>query len=131
MNRINPLYLIALTLTVLFISLYLLNNERNLFIEKKDELNLIKQKAKDYKSYKEAWSNEVFVSKTLDKILKNRQFSNQKVLRAKTKNSIKVKIQSSNQNILNSFLNKILNKKLIIKKLQVEKSFVNVEIGIN
>ncbi len=131
MKRINPLYLIALTLTFLFISLYSLNNEKLSFIEKKDELNLIKQKAKDYKSYKESWNNEAFVSKTLDNILKSRQFSNQKVLRVKTKNSVKVKIQSNDQNILNAFLNKILNKKLIIRKLAIEKSFVNVEIGIN
>ena len=131
MNRINPLYLIALTLTVLFISVYSLNSEKKFFVEKKDELNLIKQKSKDYKSYKESWNNEAFVSKTLDDILRSRQFSNQKVLRAKTKNSIKVKIQSTNQNILNAFLNKILNKKLIIRKLEIEKSFVNVEIGIN
>ena len=131
MNRINPLYLIALTLTVLFISVYSLHCEKKFFVEKKDELNLIKQKSKDYKSYKESWNNEAFVSKTLDDILRSRQFSNQKVLRAKTKNSIKVKIQSTNQNILNAFLNKILNKKLIIRKLEIEKSFVNVEIGIN
>ena len=131
MNRINPLYLIALTLTILFLSLYLLNNEKVSFEEKKVELNLIKQKSKDYKSYKESWTNEAFVSKTLDNILKNRQFSNQKVLRAKTKNTVKVKIQSSDQNILNAFLNRILNKKLIIRKLEIEKSFINVEIGIN
>ena len=131
MNRINPLYLIELTLTILLISLYSLNNEKKSFIEKKDELILIKQKSKDYKSYKESWNNESFVDKTLDDILKSRQFSNQKVLRAKTKDSIKVKIQSTDQNILNTFLNKILNKKLIIRKLELEKSFVNVEIGIN
>ena len=131
MNRINPLYIIALTLTALFISLYSLNNEKISFNKKKDELNLIKQKSKDYKSYKESWNNESFVDNTLDDILKNRQFLNQKVLRAKTKNSIKIKIQSSNQIILNTFLNKILNKKLIIRKLEIDKSFVNVEIGIN
>jgi hypothetical protein len=130
MNRINPLYLIALTFTVLFISFYLLNNEKNLFTEKKNELVLIKQKAKDFKSYNKSWNNESFINKTLDNILRSRQFLNQKVLRAKTKNSIKVKIQSTNQNILNTFLNKILNKKLSIKKLQIEKNFVNVEIGI-
>jgi len=131
MKRINPLYLIALSLTILFISFYVLNNEKIILIEKKNELNLIIKKAKDYKLYKESWNNEIFVSKTLDNILKNRKFLNQKVLRAKTKNSVKVKILSSDQKILNAFLNKLLNKKLIIKKLEIEKSFINVEIGIN
>ena len=130
MNRINPLYLIALTVTILFISLYSLNNEKTTFIEKKEELKLIQEKSKDYKSYKESWNNEAFVDKTIDNILKSRQFSNQKVLRAKTKNSLKIKIESTNPNILNIFLNKILNKKLTIKKLEIEKSFINVEIGI-
>lgn len=131
MNRINPLYLIALALTFLFISFYLLNNKKLVFIEKKDELVSMEEKAKKYKSYKESWTNEKFVDKTIDNILKNRQFSNQKVLRAKTNNSVKVKIESTNEKILNAFLNKILNKKLIIKKLVIDKSFINIEIGIN
>ena len=130
MNRINPLYLIALTLTILFISLYSLNNQKTIFTEKKEELKVIQEKSKNYKSYKESWNNESFVDKTIDNILKNRQFLNQKVLRAKTKNSLKIKIESTNPNILNIFLNEILNKKLIIRKLEIEKSFINVEIGI-
>ncbi|MAC85062.1 MAG: hypothetical protein CL624_13110 [Arcobacter sp.] len=131
MNRLNPLYIIALISTVLFVSLYSLEDEKKSFYEKKDELNLIIQKSKDYRMYKETWNNESFVDNTIDNILKSRQFSNQKILRVKTKNSLKIKIQSTDQNILNIFLNKILNKKLIISKLEVEKSFVNVEIGFN
>lgn len=130
MKRINPLYLIALVITLLFISIYSLNNKKENYSLKKNELNLIKQKAKDFQSYKNTWKNQVFVNETLNTILKNRQFTNQKVLRVETKNSVKVKIQSNDQNILNAFLNKILNKKLIIRKLEIEKSFINVEIGI-
>jgi hypothetical protein len=131
MNRLNPLYIIGLALTILFLSFYLLNNEKINFNDKKVALLKIKSQAKDFKDYKKNWNNEKFVTKTLDNILNSRAFSNQKILRAKTKNTIKVKVQSTNQRILNSFLNKILNKNLIIKKIDLEKNSINIEIGIN
>ena len=37
---------------------------------------------------------------------------------------------SDSKNILNGFLNKILNKKLIIKKLELDKSYIDLEIGL-
>lgn len=102
-----------------------------LLMKKKVELAKVKSQAKDFNEYKKNWNNEKFVTKVLDNILKNKAFSNQKILRAKTKNTIKVKIQSNDQRILNSFLNKILNKNLIMKKVELEKNFINIEIGIN
>lgn len=130
MNKLNPIYIIALFATILFVSFFLLGNEKEIYSKKLNEVNEIEIKSKQFKEYKSNWNNERFVNKTLDKILKSRIYSNQKVFRVKTKNVIKVKMQSSDPKILNSFLNKILNKKLIIKKLELDKSFINLEIGL-
>lgn len=130
MKRLNPLYVILLFLTILIISIFSLNKEKNNFKEKSQEYSTFKIKAKEYKNLKEQWLNEKFVNETLDQILKNKIFSNQKILRATTKDLVKVRIESDDPKILDSFLNKILNKQLELKKLEIEKRFINLEIGI-
>lgn len=130
MNRLNPLYIILLFLTIVFLSFFILNEEKNSFEGKVKELALIQVKTKDFKELKSSWSNKDFVNTNLDQILKNRMFSNQKVLRVATNEVVKLKIQSSEPKVLDAFLNKILNKQFIIKKLELEKTYINLEIGI-
>jgi hypothetical protein len=130
MKRLNPLYIISLFITILVISVFLLNEEKSILKEKTEKLNEIQLKAKEYKSLKNSWNNEKYANDTLDLILKNKIFSNQKILKASTNELIKLKIESDDPKILDSFLNKILNKELAIKKLEVEKRYINLEIGI-
>lgn len=130
MNRLNPLYVIALAITVMFVSFFLLNEETKIYETKTAEFNTISLKAKEFKQYKSSWDNKAFVNKTLNQILRSSTFRNQKVLRVDGKNSIKLKMISQNPKILNSFLNKLLNKKLIIKKLELDKSYIDLEIGL-
>ena len=130
MKRLNPLYIISLFITILIISVLLLNQEKSILKEKTDELKEIQLKAKEYKSLKNSWNNEKYANDTLDLILKNKIFSNQKILKASTNELIKLKIESDDPKILDSFLNKILNKELAIKKLEIEKRYIDLEIGI-
>lgn len=130
MKRLNPLYLVLLSCTILFVSFYSLNEKKKEFIQESKNYDLISTKAKEYKNLKANWDNEKFVNKTLDNILKNRSFKNQKLLRVKTKKSIKIKLESKDQKVLNKFLNMILNKKLVIKKLDLNKNYISLEIGV-
>lgn len=130
MNRLNPLYVIALAITVMFVSFFLLNEETKTYETKTSEFNTISLKTKEFKQYKSSWNNKAFVNKTLNQILRSSTFRNQKVLRVDGNNSIKLKLISENPKILNSFLNKLLNKKLIIKKLELDKSYIDLEIGL-
>ena len=130
MNRLNPLYVIALGVTIVFVSFFLLKEEVKLFNENNTEFNMIQVKAKEYKDFKSSWNNKAFVDKTLNQILRSSSFKNQKILRVDTKNSVKLKMISDNPRVLNSLLNKILNKKLIIKKLELDKTYIDLEIGL-
>ena len=130
MKRLNPLYIISLFITILVISIFLLSKEKNILKEKTEELNAIQLKTKEYTSLKNSWNNEKYANDTLDLILKNKIFSNQKILKASTNELIKLKIESDDPKILDNFLNKILNKELAIKKLEIEKRYINLEIGI-
>lgn len=130
MKRLNPLYLIALFFTITFISFFLLNSNKEQYKVDFLEYENLKEISKEYKNLTQQYKNEKYVNETLDLILKNKLFSNQKILRTKTNDVIKLRIESNDGNILDSFLNKILNKPLIIKKLQLEKNYINLEIGV-
>ncbi len=130
MKRLNPLYLLSLFFTIVFLSFYLLQNKKNDYLEKIQEISNLQIKAKEYKDLSESWKNESFINKTLDEILKSSSFKNENITKTATKESIKIKLESSNSTILDNFLNKILNKPLIIKKLELQKSSITLEIGI-
>lgn len=130
MKRLNPLYLILLFFTLVFISFFQLNSTKNSYENRYLEFENLQALGKDYKNLKTQWNNEVFVNETLDSILKNRVFSNQKILKVKVNNAIKLKIESNEPKILDNFLNRILNKPLVINKLELQKDSITLEIGV-
>lgn len=130
MNRLNPLYLVLLFLTLVFISFFSLSNEKKLYLEKVNESRLFEQKASEYQSLISYWKNEKFINKTIDEILKNSLFKNEQITKTASKESIKIKIESSNPQVLDNFLNRFLNKQLIIKNLEIDKNFISLEVGL-
>ncbi len=130
MKRLNPLYLILLFLTIAFISFYVLSNKKKEYLEKLSEYNSFSQKAKEYNSLKSQWTNESFVTQTINKIIKNNAFSNEKILFAQNGNLVKVKIESNNPKVLDNFLNKILNQPIVLKKLDIKKDSINIEVSV-
>lgn len=129
MNRLNPLYIILLLLTIVFISFFSLSNEKSLYLEKVKETKMIEEKALEYKAMTSYWRNENFINKTVDEILKSSMFKNEQIIKTSSKDSIKIKIESSNPQVLDNFLNRVLNKQLIIKNLELDKNYINLEIG--
>ena len=130
MNRLNPLYLILLSLTIVFVSFFSLSNEKKFYLEKVDESKLLQQKASEYLSFIGHWKDEKFINKTIDDILKNSLFKNEQITKTTSKESIKIRIESSNQQVLDNFLNRFLNKQLMIKNLEIDKNFINLEVGL-
>ena len=131
MNRLNPLYIIFIFLTIFIVSFYMLDAEKKNFDNKNIEYLNTSKNAKDYKSFKETWDNKVYVNKILNQILSNKIYKTSKILKTELQNSIKIKISSSEEKVLNDFLNKILNKQVIIKKLEMTKVSISLELGIN
>ena len=130
MNRLNPLYLILLFVTIVFLSFYLIISEKKVFNYKVNESRDLQIKALEFKNLTTTWTNEKYINNILDEILKSQIFANQQITKTATKESIKIKIASSNQQVLDAFLNKILNKQLIIKKIVLDSNFIDLEVGI-
>lgn len=130
MNRLNPLYIILLFITIVFLSFYSISNEKNAYYKKVQETKELESKALEFKNSVNAWTNEKYVNNILDEILKSQIFTKEQISKSSTKELIKIKIDSTNPEVLDIFLNKILNKQLIIKKMQLDKNSINLEIGI-
>ena len=130
MKRLNPLYIILLFVTFAFLSFYISSNQKESYLEKLNEVKTLQAKALEFKSLVNTWTNEKYINNTLDEILKSQIFANQQITKTATKESIKIKIQSANPQVLDTFLNKILNKQLIIKKLELNVNFIDLEVGI-
>lgn len=130
MNRLNPLYVILLFITITFISFYSNSNAKNLYLEKIDEAKNLQIKALEFTNLVNSWTNEKYINSTLNEILKSQVFENQQIIKIATKENIKIKIESANQQVLDVLLNKILNKQLIIKKLEMNSNSIDLEIGI-
>lgn len=130
MNRLNPLYIILLFITIVFLSFYSISNGKKNYYKKVEETKELEIKALEFKNSVNTWTSEKYVNNILDEILKSQIFAIEQISRSSTKELIKIKIDSANPEILDIFLNKILNKQLIIKKMQVDKNSINLEIGI-
>lgn len=130
MNRLNPLYIILLFITIVFLSFYSISNGKKNYYKKVEETKQLESKALEFKNSVNTWTSERYVNNILDEILKSQIFAIEQISRSSTKELIKIKIDSANPEILDIFLNKVLNKQLIIKKMQLDKNSINLEIGI-
>ena len=130
MNRINPLYIIGLFLVLVLISFISLSNQKNLFYNKKNQLSDLEIRFKEYYDISNFWKNEKYINETIDEILSSSLLKDEDIVKIVTKDNIKLKLETASEQNLDSFLNMILNKQLIIKKLEIKRTMVNVEIGL-
>jgi len=130
MKRFNPLYVVLLFITILFVTFFVLSSKKQEYVSKTSEYKSIQQKAKEYKSLKSQWSDKKFTNDTIERIIKNRMFSKEKVLFANSGNVTRVKIESKDPKILDAFLNKVLNKPITIKNINMTKNSISLEIGV-
>ena len=129
MNKLNPLYILVLVFTILVISFIKLEDLKNNYNTQSSYLSSFDSKAKLYNEHKKTWFNEKNVAKKIDIIIKSSVFKNEKILKTQNKNFIKIKIESPNPRILDKFLNRVLNEKFLIKKLDIKKRSILMEIG--
>ena len=130
MNRINPLYIIGLFLVLVLISFISLSNQKNLFYNKKNQLSDLEIRFKEYYDISNFWKNEKYINETIDEILNSSLLKDEDIVKIVTKDNIKLKLETASEQNLDSFLNMILNKQLIIRKLEIKRTMVNVEIGL-
>lgn len=131
MKRLNPIYILALVITLFIISITVSSSKKDEFKSLNSEYSSFRTKVGDFKEYKQTWFDEKKIVKKIDTILRSPIFMKEKILKTQNNSIVRVKIESSNSQTLGKFLNRFLNERFIIKKLDVQKSSILVEIGLN
>lgn len=129
MNKLNPIYILALMVTLFIISILVLDSKKQQYHEVDKKLISLNAKAQEYKEYKTSWFHKQRVIKKFNAIVQSRAFRGEKILKTQNETSIRVRIESMNPKVLNKFLNRVLNEKFLFKKLDIKKQSISFEVG--
>ncbi|RBQ31947.1 hypothetical protein CRU92_04045 [Arcobacter sp. FW59] len=130
MNRLNPLYLIVLFFVIVLISFISLQNQKYKYFEKVYQANELEIRIKEYLNVSNFYKNEKYINRTIDEILNSATFRNDNVVKTSTKDIIYIKFDSLSEQNLDNFLNRVLNKQIIIKKLELRQNSISLEVGL-
>ncbi len=129
MNRVNPLYIVGLFFVLVLISFILVQKQKNIYFENINNINDLEIKLKEYSNITKFWKNQSYIDKTVNEALNFSVFNNKNIEKVLTNDSIKLKIDSLSEQNLDNFLNRFLNKQLIIKKLEVKQNSISLEVS--
>lgn len=130
MNRISPLYILYfLLLITLFSFIFIFLKEKEL---KEETINLrvFYQKVTNFTGLREEYSNKNNIRKKIQSIINAAKKEDVSINANFKSKMVILEINSSNTSLINKFINKILNEKLKIKKLNISRSSIFVEIEL-
>lgn len=130
MNRLNPLYILLSIIIINILTYAFLEDKKDIYFEKIDQSEKLELKIKEYTNVTNFYKNLNFINKTIDEILNSPTFRTEDIIKISTKETILIKFNSISHDKLDNFINKILNKQLIIKKLELEQNSINLEVGL-
>ena len=130
MNRLNPLYILLSIIIINILTYAFLEDKKDIYFEKIDQSEKLELKIKEYTNVTNFYKNLNFINKTIDEILNSPTFKTEDIIKISTKETILIKFNSMSHDKLDNFINKILNKQLIIKKLELEQNSINLEVGL-
>ncbi len=127
-NKINPLYILIVTICLFLYSIIELNlSNDNLLQIKEENKNFIKIATK-YNTLQKAWGINNNIQKRCENFLKLSGIRDAHI----TTNTkiIKIKIRNADLKSLDKFMNKLLNKTIIILNFSLTKNSLDLEIGL-
>lgn len=127
MKNIDPLYILILLVTVSIISLNQLSQSNTDLKKKVIEYKELNNLAIKYSSLKSDWSTKDEVIKKINKILKILKIRSKPRV---TNNKIYLEVDNLNLKTLDKLLNRILNEKLKIEKLDFNRTTLTLEVGV-
>ena len=130
MNRINPLYILLFFSVLALYSFVLVNNKEKDFIQKSKDHNDFVMKAKEYSDLKTNNLNKNAVIRIINSITSNAQFRKENIKTSQSKKSIRLSMETNQPDILNKFINRVLNERLFILKLEIKVDRINLEVGL-
>lgn len=133
MNRLNPLYIIALALFVAFFSLVKLQNVKTEIQQTQKSVDEKVKIAKELGSLKKVYSDKTKIKRALEKILRYSTIQKANISKEYRKSGVTLKVESINLVALNALMGKLLNGSFAIEKLNVKRlsdKKATLEVGI-
>jgi biopolymer transport protein ExbB/TolQ len=127
MKNINPLFLLVASFLVFIISIYSYYKVNTNIVFEQNKFKEYQVLAKKYNTLNTTWADISKQKKVLDKLLISSKVKNANI--KENKKIIQVDISFDNLKSLNKFTNKLLNTKLNIRKLFLNKHTVKFEVG--
>lgn len=130
MNRLNPIYIIVLLVVLSLVSFMLLDEKKKEFNSSVKDVQALKLLGNEYRVLKTNWRSKRSIENRLNSILNNSSFRNVSISKSFERKKFLVSAKTNNARTLNNLLNKILNEKFLIRKLEIKPTELKVEIGI-
>jgi hypothetical protein len=133
MNRVNPLYVGALLLVILMLSVYLLNSSKNSLAEVKKEYKEIQKLAIELDGLKKAYADEKSSEINIKRLLAQNVLKSASIEAEYKKSGVKIYSKSIDKKALDLLMGKLLNstydiRAMKIKRLSDEKASLELEI---
>jgi hypothetical protein len=128
MNKVNPLFVLIVTIIILFISIFYKQQEQQRLSILNEDYKSLEIVAKKFTSMDKSYQNSEHIMKTIENVIGKSNIKNVDI--TKNKSKIILEIKNSNSRSLNNFVNKVLNEKLNIKKFQLQEDKLLIEVGL-
>ena len=133
MNRINPLYIGALLVMLLLLSLYLLSGAKSSLLQAKESFKQTQKIANELSGLKKTYANQKKSKRSLQRILAQPSLKPAAIKAEYKKSGLKLYSKSIDKKGLDFLMGKLLNasydiRKLKIKRLSDEQASFELEI---
>jgi len=132
-NRINPLYIGALLVVLLILSIYLQNSAESELLEAKESYKQTQKIADELSGLKVAYANKRQSERSLKRLLSQSILKSAKLTASYKKSSADISSKSIDKKALDYLMGKLLNstydiRKMKIKRLSEQKATLELEI---
>ncbi|MEA3384303.1 MAG: hypothetical protein U9Q20_06510 [Campylobacterota bacterium] len=127
MNKINPITVLLLSITIFLSSITLLKDSNKELKDSNKELKEFVSLSSKYNTLKTSWDKKVKTIDLIDKIIKSTRIKN--IDKKVEKKKIIIKFENNSPRDTDKFVNKILNEKINIEKLNITSSSVELVVG--
>ncbi len=121
MNKINPLYLLGFFVFVAIFMIYKTSSTQEKIIIVTQNSIQKEINGKEIALLKKRWKDKKAMIGRLNTILTHKKFANKITKKEKKRGAYLIELQNLDYRTLDSFVNKILNEAIVIKKMKIER----------
>jgi hypothetical protein len=125
MNKVNPLHIGALLLTVLIFLFFKLGTLKEQLDESKLTYKESKQIANKLSALEEIYGDQRKINTSIQRVLRQPSLKTVKIVVLPSKESMKISAKAINANELNSLMEKVLNGNYNVSRLEITKTDAN------